>query len=92
MMQTEGSHTEKKMSFSDEESERPLTLSYCEKDEKLKQSWAKKARRRSSADKILVNDGLGLKDHSKVNMVLHKNGTCVGALTSKAGGNTALVI
>ena len=80
-MQAEGSQTEKKVAtlkmLSDEENERPLTLSYSEKDEKLKQYWAKKARRRSSDDKILVADGLGLKDLSKVNLVLHKNGTRV---------------
>ena len=91
MMQTEGSQTEKKMSFSDDERERPLTLSYSEKDEKLKQYWAKKVRRRSSNDKILMNDGLGLKDLSKVNMVLHKNGTCIG-VGQGAEGNMAQVI
>ena len=45
-----------------------------EEDEKLRQHWAKKDRRRSSGLKEFVGDSLGLKDNQRICIHLAKYG------------------
>ena len=46
----------------------------AEEDDKLKEYWAKKDRRRSSVLKEFVGDSLGLKDNQRICMYLSKCG------------------
>ena len=46
----------------------------AEEDDKLKEYWAKKERRRSSVLKEFVGDSLGLKDNQRICMYLSKLG------------------
>ena len=59
--------------YSDEEDEAPETGSNEGHDKKLEELWAKKQRRRSSDLKIFQGDRLGLKDSSKMVVLLAKN-------------------
>ncbi len=63
------------MSYSDEDSEHEVTEEGGG-DAKFKEYWSKKARRRSSVykDAHTVGDSLGLQEHSKIQMLLAKNG------------------
>ena len=46
----------------------------AEEDDKLREYWAKKERRRSSVLKEFVGDSLGLKDNQRICMYLSKLG------------------
>ena len=48
-----------------------------QQDARLRQHWARKARRRSSDGKVFVGDSLFLRDNSKVIAMMSKNGTYV---------------
>ena len=60
------------MSYSDEDSDRETSVELQEGDQRLKQYWAKKARRRSSLFKKFDGDKLGLKDNAKIGMLMMK--------------------
>ena len=61
------------MSYSDEDSDREtLSVGLQEGDQRLKQYWAKKARRRSSLFKKFDGDKLALKDNAKIGMLMTK--------------------
>lgn len=45
-----------------------------QQDARLRQHWARKARRRSSDGKVFVGDSLFLRDNSKVIAMMSKNG------------------
>ena len=62
------------MSYSDDDSDRETSVEVQEGDQRLKQYWAKKARRRSSLFKKFDGDKLGLKDNAKIGMLKAKNG------------------
>ncbi len=63
------------MSYSDEESEHDAAEGAAGAgDDKLKEYWSKKGRRRSSVFKAPVGDRLGLQDNSKMQLLLAKNG------------------
>jgi len=70
------------MSYSDEDWDRETSVEHQESDQKMKQYWAKKARRRSSLFKIPVGDSLGLKEHAKIGMLLAKNGELVSSCST----------
>lgn len=72
------------MSYSDEDWDRETSVEHQESDQKMKQYWAKKARRRSSLFKIPVGDNLGLKEHAKIGMLLTKNGELVSSCSTLA--------
>ena len=48
-------------------------------DDRLKQRWASKARRRSSEFKTFVGDKLNLKENQKLMMMMGKNGTSINS-------------
>ena len=49
-------------------------------DDRLKEHWARKERRRSSFDKYLVGDGLGLSENQRIVLYLTKCGETLRGL------------
>ena len=63
-----------------------------EEDDKLREYWAKKERRRSSILKDFVGDSLGLKDNQRIFMHLTKFGENIHVLAYRVSDHTFRVV
>ena len=61
-----------------------------QQDARLRQHWARKARRRSSDGKVFVGDSLSLRENGKVNLMMLKNGEAPRTLVFSSPSSLSL--